>query len=230
MATISQQMRQNDNRKLAFKPVRSVGFIGTSETQVPDSLYGEDDQLKDFKNEGWLPTGLVTTEGYTFSREIEREAINAFGYTSPIMNPITAVPRTISFTPFEVTRKHMLRIAIGAETEGITMNPRTGEVVIQEPEMPVDFEFPFLVLGEGGPADENFVQGKGFYSVRLQTTAEEVWGNEGTAAKQWTLDVFTGSESGVPIQHYFGGTGMLAHHDDLGFELASEGGSGGSGE
>jgi len=220
MASISQQMTSNDNKNLAFKPVRSIGFMGTDETQIPDSLF-EDGQLKDFKAEGWLPTGLITPEGFTFSREIEREAINAFGYTSPIMNPITAVPRTIAFTPYEVVRKHLLKITIGTELEGVTMDPETGEVVIQEPEMPVDFEFPFLVLGEGGPTDNNMIQGKGYYKVSLQTTAEEIWGSEGTAAKQLTLDVFTGDDSGIPVQHYYAGSAMLAHHEAAGFELST---------
>jgi hypothetical protein len=222
MASISQQMRDNDNRNLVFKPVRSVGFIGTDETEVPDSLF-EDGELKDFKAEGWLPVGLVTPDGFTFSREVEREALNAFGYTSPIMNPITAVPRTIAFTPYETVRKHLLEITLGADLGAATMDPQTGEVVIQEPEMPIDFEFPFLVLGEGGPADNNMIQGKGYYSVQLQTTAEEIWGSEGANAQQLTLDVFTGDESGVPVQHYFAGTALLANHEAAGFEQATAG-------
>lgn len=220
MVSVSQQQSANENKNLVFKPTRFVGFIGDADTSVPDSLF-DAGQLRDFKSDGWLPTGLVTPEGFTFSREIEREAINALGHTSPILNPITSVPRTITFTPFEAVRKHLQKIAIGTELEGITMDPQTGEVVIPEPEMPVDFRFPFLVLGEGGPADNQMIQGKGFYEVQLQTTAEEVWGQEGTNARQWTLDVFTGDESGVPVQHYFAGTAMLAHHDAHGFEPAT---------
>lgn len=222
MATISEQRRENDNRKLAWKPNKAISFIKLDDPEIPASLY-EDGQLRNFKSEGWLPTGLVSSEGYTFAREVNREEVTALGYTSPILNPVTTVPRTISFTPFENVRKHLLAIALGTSLDDVPMDPATGEVVIDEPDMPVDFTFAFLVLGESGPADEHFVRGKGYPSVQLQGTAEEVWGSEGTNAQEWTLDVYAGEEEGIPVRHYFGGTGMVAHKDVIGFDPAPTG-------
>ena len=220
MTTISEMRRESDNRKLVFKPNKAVSFIGLPGVTVPESLY-EGGQLRNFKEEGWLPSGLVSSEGYTFAREMNREEITALGYTSPILNPVTTVPRTITFTPFENIRAHMLAIALGTDVSNVPMDPQTGEVVIDEPDMPVDLDFAFLVLGESGPADEHFVRGKGYFSVQLQGTAEEVWGSEGTNAQEWTLNVYAGEESGIPVRHYFGGTAMLAHKDVIGFDAAA---------
>ena len=63
--------------------------------------------------------------------------------------------------------------------------------------------------------------GKGYFSVKLQTTAEQVWGTEGTASNQITLNVFSGEESGVPVRHFMGGTGAMKHQDVLGFDLGT---------
>lgn len=220
MASISEQRRASDTRDLIFKPNKAIGFVGFGETKIPESLYDENGELLDFKEEGFLPTGLVSSEGYTFSREVEREEITALGYTSPVLNPITTVPRTISFTPFEAVRKHLLEIEYGTDLSGTTIDPQTGEFVFDEPDMPVDLKFSFLVLGEGGSADNHAVHGKGYFEVELQGTAEEVWGNEGSNARQWTLNVYAGQESGVPVRHFFGGNRYVAHADVVGFDPA----------
>ena len=220
MPTFAQIQRDADNRKLIRKIQKAVAFLDKSDVEMPTSMY-EAGSLIDLKTRGWLPVGLVSPEGYTFNREPESEDIDALGYASPVRTDTTRVARSVAFTPLERGRRHMLELQYGTDLTGITMDPVTGEIVFDEPDLPVDDEYKLLVLGQDGPADEQWVLGKGYFAAKLANTAEETWGREGAAASQLTLNIFSGEESGVPVRHFMGGTGALKYKDVLGFDLAA---------
>lgn len=221
MTTVRQMMQENDNRGLVRKIQRAVAFLGKGNAVMPEALFETSGQLKDLKADNWLPVGLVSPDGYTFGREPESEDISALGYASPVRSDTTVVARSVAFTPLEHGRKHMFELEYGTDLTGVTMDPSTGEVVFDEPDLPVDAEYKLLIIGADGPADNQWVLGKGYFSVKLQTTAEQVWGTEGTASNQITLNVFSGEESGVPVRHFMGGTGAIKHQDVLGFDAAA---------
>lgn len=218
MATVSQMQRENDRRGLIRKIQRAVAFLGKADAEMPEDLW-EGGELIDIATEGlWLPVGIVGSDGYNFGREPETEDVDALGYSSAVRSDVTTVARSVSFNPLEFGRKHMFELTYGTDLSGITQDPDTGSVVFDEPDMPVDAEYKLLIIGEDGPADNNWVLGKGYFSVKIQGTAEEIWGAEGTVSREITLNVFSGDESGVPIRHYFGGTGAVRHKDVLGFD------------
>lgn len=219
MPTISEQIAAADERGLVRKIQRAMAFIAPTTVELPESLYSTG-SLVDLKTSGFLPVGLVSPDGYSFSREIESEDIDALGYASPVRSDVTRVPRKVTFTALEKGRKHMLELTYGTDLSAVTQDAATGEVVFDEPDLPVNAEYRLIVVGEDGPAAENWVMGKGFFRVKLSGTAEEVWGREGAVSQQFTLDVFSDDEAGVPVRHYIGGTGAVAHKDVLGFSAA----------
>lgn len=216
MPTISEQIAAADERGLVRKIQRAMAFIAPTTVELPESLYSTG-SLVDLKTSGFLPVGLVSPDGYSFSREIEKEDIDALGYASPVRSDVTRVPRSVTFTALEKGRKHMLELTYGTDLSAVTQDATTGEIVFDEPDLPVNAEYRLIVVGEDGPAAENWVMGKGFFRVKLSGTAEEVWGREGAVSQQFTLDVFSDDEAGVPVRHYIGGTGAVAHKDVLGF-------------
>ena len=219
MPTISEQIAAADERGLVRKIQRAMAFIAPTTVELPESLYSTG-SLVDLKTSGFLPVGLVSPDGYSFSREIEKEDVDALGYASPVRSDVTRVPRSVTFTALEKGRKHMLELTYGTDLSAVTQDAATGEVVFDEPDLPVNAEYRLIVVGEDGPAAENWVMGKGFFRVKLSGTAEEVWGREGAVSQQFTLDVFSDDEAGVPVRHYIGGTGAVAHKDVLGFSAA----------
>ena len=220
MPTISEQIADADERGLVRKIQRAMAFIAPTTVELPESLYATG-SLVDLKTSGFLPVGLVSPDGYSFSREIEKEDIDALGYASPVRSDVTRVPRSVTFTALEKGRKHMLELTYGTDLSAVTQDAATGEVVFDEPDLPVNAEYRLIVVGEDGPASENWVMGKGFFRVKLSGTAEEVWGREGAVSQQFTLDVFSDDEAGVPVRHYIGGTGAVAHKDVMGFSAAA---------
>ncbi|MEH0058805.1 hypothetical protein QDX25_07245 [Auritidibacter ignavus] len=221
MATVNSLMARDDKRELIRKIQSACALLGSADAELPERLLTAKGKLVNLKSAGWRPVGMIGDKGYTFGREQETENIDALGYASPVRSDVTTVPRTISFTPLEKGRRHMLELQYGVDLSGVTQDPETGEIVFDEPDLPVNAEYKLLVIGIDGPKDREWVMGKGYGAVKLQNTAEEVWGREGAVASEITLDVFP-DENGVPVRHYLGGTGALAYKEVLGFEEATE--------
>lgn len=214
--TFETQRNDFDNRKLIRKLNKAIAVLAPKDVELPESLY-EAGELIDLKALGFLPVGKVSTDGYSFSREVEREDVTSLGYYSPDRRDVTNVPRSITFTANERGRKHMLELVYGTDLTGVTQDPVTGEVVFDEPETPVDREYRLLVIASDGPTEEEWLVGRGYPAVQLSSAGTESWAQEGAATTEITLDVYTDEELGFPVRHYMGGTGALAHSDDLGF-------------
>lgn len=222
MPSFDTQRTDYDNAKLIRKLNKSIAVIRRKDPEVafPTSLYGPDGQLIDLKAIGFKAVGKVSTDGYSFNREVSREAITSLGYYSPDRNDVTEVPRSIAFTANERGRLHMQELILGTDLSAVTQDPTSGEIVFHEPETPVDSDYELLVIASDGPTDENWLIGRGYPLVRVNNGGTETWSQEGAATTEITLDVFTDDETGVPVIHFMGGTGALRHSDDLGFTQA----------
>lgn len=219
MPTMASLQTEFDNRKLVRKIKRAVGLLAPTTVELPEALTGPDSLPIDLKTAGFLPVGLVTPAGYRFARDIEKEDVDALGYASYIRSDITRVARSITFTALQTGIKHMQELQYGVDLSGITQGVN-GEVVFDEPDLPIGEEYRFLVIGDDGPAAENSILGKGHGSVKLASVGEEAWSKEGALQREITLDVFTDDELGTPVRHYLGGTGAVAHKDVLGYTQA----------
>ena len=216
MPTFDALQQEADNRNLVRKIQKAVAFLAPKTVDLPESLYTTG-ELTDLAAAGWLPVGLVSPDGYNFSREVEKENIDALGYASPVRSDVTTVPRQVTFTALEKGRKHMMELVYGTNLDSVTQDPTTGEVVIDEPDLPVDAEYRLLIIGSDGPTAENWIMAKGYGAVKLASGGAETWGREGAVSTEITLDVFTDDELGVPVRHYIAGTGAAAHSDVLGY-------------
>lgn len=224
MPTIDTLRQEADSRGLVRKIQTALAMLAPITVALPESVYGADGSIMDFKAAGYKPIGLVTPDGYTFTREISTEDVNALGYTSAIRTDTTTVVRGVGFTGLESGRRHMLELKYGVDLSGVTQDPVTGEIVWDEPELPINEEYRLVILGSDGPALENWIQGRGFGRVKLGSTGDEQWGQEGAQQHEYTLNVFTDDEIGSPGRHYMGGTGALKHATDLGFTAAAPAG------
>lgn len=218
MAPTFDTIRQEaDSRALVRKVQKAVAFLAPKTVDLPETLFESVGSLVDLKAEGFLPVGMVSPDGYTFTREISKEDISALGYASAVRSDVTGVVRSISFTAIESFRRHMMELQYGTDLSAVTQSATTGEVVVDEPELPIGQEYRLIVLGSDGPATEEWIMGRGYGIVKLGTSGENTWGQEGALAQQYTLDVFTDDEIGTPVRHYFGGTGAVLHKAVTGF-------------
>ncbi|UXM92561.1 hypothetical protein [Paenarthrobacter sp. JL.01a] len=217
MPTFDTIRQEADDRTLIRKIQKAVAFLAPTSVDLPDTLFTGAGALVDLKAAGWLPIGIVTPDGYEFGRDVSKEDVSAFGYAGAARSDVTEVARSITLTPLEYGRKHMLELQNGTDLTAVTQNATTGEVVFDEPELPVGQEYRFLVIGSDGPADKNWIIGRGYGSVKLASTDSEKWGSSDPVTQPLTFDVFTDEEIGTPVRKYMGGTGAKAASTVLGF-------------
>ena len=217
MPTFDTIRQEADERALIRKIQKAVAFVAPNTVELPTTLFDVGGTLIDLKALGWLPVGMVTPDGYEFGRDINKEDVTALGYASAVRSDITEVARSITMTPLETGRKHMLELTLGTDLTAVTQNPTTGEIVIDEPDLPVGQEYRLLILGSDGPAAENWILGRGYGAVKLSATDSQKWGKGDPVQQPLTFDVFTDGEIGTPIKHFMGGTGAVKHKLALGF-------------
>lgn len=220
MPTFDTVRQDADERALIRKIQKAVAFLAPTTVDLPETLFSGAGTLIDLKTAGWLPIGMVTPDGYQFGRDVSKEDVSAFGYAGPQRSDVSEVARSISMTPLETGRKHMLELALGTDLSAVTQSTTTGEVVIDEPDLPVDKEYRLLIIGSDGPAAENWILGRGYGRVKLASTDSETWGSSDPVTQPLTFDVFTDSEIGTPVRRYIGGTGAVLHKTTLGFTQA----------
>lgn len=225
MPTFDTIRQEADNRAFVRKIQKAVAFLGPMSVDLPESLFmAGTTELIDLKATGYLPVGMVTPDGYTFGREVNKEDVNALGYASPVRSDVTSVPRSVSFTALENFKRHMLELKYGANLSATTQAlGANGEIIFDEPDLPIGEEYRLLVIGSDGPALANWILGKGYGTVKLAGTGDESWGQEGALGQEYTLDVFNDEGTGSPVRHYIGGTGpaLADNRTALGFNQAT---------
>lgn len=220
MPSFDEIQNEADERGLIRKILKAVAFIGKGDITLPEKILEAGGGLIDLKTLGWKPVGMVTPDGYKFGKDVSKEEVDALGYASPARTDITKVARSVSFTPLEHGRRHMLELKYGQDLSAITQDAATGEIVWDEVDLPIGEEYKLLILGNDGAASANWVLGKGYGSVKLAESGEETWGGDSPVASEITLDINVDKEVGSPVRHYMGGTGALKFKDVLGFTSA----------
>lgn len=223
MATFAELQREYDERKLIRKIQRAFAVLAPNSVELPtaDELFTAGGSILDLKADGWLPVGMVTPEGYQFGREVENSEVDALGYASAVREDVISVARSVTFRPLETGRKHIQELKYGVDLSNVEVDPVTGAYHFDEPDLPVNREYKLLILGADGPADELFLMGRGYGSVTLSEGGDESWGNEDPVGSEITLKILPDDQTGTPVRHYFGGSGVVKHADVMGYDLGA---------
>jgi len=217
MPTFATIQQDSDNRNLVRKIQKAVAFLAPTSVDLPTTLFGVGGALIDLKTAGWLPVGLVTPDGYEFGRDISKSDVSALGYASPVRSDVDSVARSVKFTALETGKRNLLEVTYGTDLSATTQAAASGEVVFDEPDLPVGQEYRLLIIGSDGPAADNWILGRGYGSVKLASTDSQKWGTSDAVTQSYTFDVFTDAEIGTPVRHYQGGTGAVKAQAALGF-------------
>lgn len=205
-----------DDASLVRKVLEAVMFIAPKSVSLPSSITtGGSTPALDEVPSGFLPVGMVSPEGYSISREVESEGIEALGYASEVRLDTMSVERSISFTPLESFKRHMLELKYGMDLSAIDPDSETGEIVFDEPSLPFNDQWRVLLIGADGPADAQWIMGFGFPNAQFDSSAEEAWAREGAKADALTIKILDDTDEGTAVRHYIGGTGVKSKIDDI---------------
>nr|DAM46417.1 MAG TPA: major tail protein [Caudoviricetes sp.] len=218
--TIAALKKKHNRRGNVRKGLNAVAFLAPPSVDLPEALTDAGGQLRELPA-GWLPIGLLGKDGLTFSADVSIEEVEALGYVESVRTDLVKAPKTVKLTALEAYRKHLQQLVYGVDLSQVKANKDTGEIVFDEAPLPLLEEFRLLTIMSDGPADDEWLVGRGFPRVKLNTIPEEAW--KGDDAVQFELEfaVFSDEVLGTPCRHFVGGTGAIKHLDSIGFEKAA---------
>lgn len=208
MPTFSTLKAAADSSSQVRKVLEAIAFWIPMSVPLPTQLLDEQKQLVEMPT-GAVPLGLVTKDGYKFTTETSKSEVDAFGYSNPVRTDIDKAPKTIEFTLLQDGRKFTAGLVYGMDVSAVPTLP-TGEVVFDEPPIPVMEEGRLLLLGRDGVGTKEQFRARGYHRVKLAEVPEEAWASENPIQYPLKLDVLIDDAVGSPCRHYLGGKGFDA--------------------
>lgn len=203
-STFAELKNQADDASLIRRAAEGVAFLAPGDAPIPESITDPDGiKLKELPD-GYWPVGIVSTDGFVFSSDVDKLEAEGWGYSVPVYSAIVKAPKQIKFTPFERFKRHLQELTLGMDlSEVVPM--ASGEVVYDEPDLPETNDYRGFVLFKDGTAAKPFFRAKAFSLLRLAETDDETWSNdEDSIGQEHTLDVLQGPE-GFAVRHFMGG-------------------------
>lgn len=211
MPTFSELKNTADTPSLVRKALEGVVFMRrkTASTELPESILGTDKQPIDLVAAGFWPVGVMSTDGITWGREVEKAEVEAWGYADFVRTDIIKAPKTVQFAPMETDRRELMEIIYGMDLSAIAPGAN-GEVVFDEPSIPSGSEYEGVFLVRDGSVAEPYFRGMGLPRMKFSEMDEEVWQAEDPRQYSITFDIFTDDALGTPARHYIGGAAFDA--------------------
>lgn len=217
--TIQDMKKKADNFGLVRKIQNAVAFLAPVGTALPEKMLTAEGKLEELPA-AFLPVGLVTPSGYEYGTETETAEVEALGYMEPVRKDIVKVTKSVTFTAYETFKKHVLELIKGVDLSAVKQDPASGEIVFDEPAVPINREYVLVIIGQDGPPEAEWIVGRAYPRVKLEELPVEVWSKEDAVQSEIKLSVFNDSTVGTAVRHFIGGTGAVEHKDALGFEQA----------
>lgn len=217
-ATTADALQQSsDHTGLVRKTQLAVAWLAPSSVALPDTLTDATTGAPMSLPTGYWPAGIVNADGYTFTTSVDKSDVDALGYVQPVRSDITNVAKQIQFTTLESFKRELLELDLGIDLSAITQDSANGEIVFDEPTVPLFAEYRLVVIGIDGPASAQWIFGRGYPRVKLADLGDEVWNKADPIQHQRTLDILPDSTLGTPARNYIGGTAAKAASTVLGF-------------
>lgn len=217
MPTFAELKNTADTPTLVRKALEGVVFLRrkTASTTIPEAILDATKAPIDLTSEGFWPVGVMTTDGVTWGRDVEKAEVEAWGYGSPVRTDIIKAPKTVSFTALESDRRQLAEIVYGMDLSSVTAGAN-GEVVFDEPPIPSSDEYELVVLTRDGSTGTPYFRGAACPRVKLAEIDDEVWQAEEARQYPLTFDVLDDDELGTAIRHYIGGAAFDASKQGFG--------------
>lgn len=211
MVTFAEMKDGADSPDKIRKALQGVAFAAPMTAACPATILDTTDGslLALPEADNWEPIGIVGTDGFVFSSDLNKVETEAWGYSVPPRTDIDKAPKQVKCTPLEMQRRLLQEIALGVDLSAVTATAN-GEIVFEEPDLPEDEDRRLFVMYFDGTPAKPFYRAKCFSKVKRSELGDENWNSEDSAAgREITFDVSTGPE-GWPVRHYLGGSAFDA--------------------
>lgn len=213
--TIASLKQEADHPELIRKIQNAVAFLAPMSVAMPESIFGTDGALQPLPS-GFFAVGMTAKEGYTFGAEVEKAEVEALGYAEPVRTDITKVAKSVEFISYETLKRNLQEVLYGVDLSTVKQTA-AGVVTFKEAPLPQFSEYRLIVVGADGPADNEWITGRGYPRVKIGEIPEEVWNAEDAVQAKLKFDVMTDATLGTSVIHYRGGTGAVKSKTVLGY-------------
>lgn len=211
-----------DVRKAQEELVRKAldGAVFRADVTAPHisatDLFGPDGSLKVLPT-GYADQGLLSTDGFSFSRDVSTSNTSAFGRTTPVRSDITGDTDTLNFVAIE-TNRQTIELGTGAVVAAGARDTANGSLEIKKPVRPKSRVYHWLTVAQ----DENEF-GEIYVCRYLPRGKITAYGDQaftsGDEPIGWSATVTGENDStwGSPGSWLFGGPGWKAIVASMGF-------------
>ena len=219
MTTIEALKKKHNKTGNVRKGLNAFAFLAPMTAQVPTAITDAGGALKEISSE-FIPLGLVTTDGMNHSADANSETVEALGYAEAVRTDLTKAPKTVKFKVLEPFRKGTQALVYGIDLSQVKADKTTGEITFDEAAIPALAEYRLLTVMADGPADDEWIVGRCYPRVKLNTIPEEKWAASDAIQFDLEFSAFMDETAGTSCRHYIGGSGAIKHRDAIGFEQA----------
>ncbi|PRX95571.1 hypothetical protein [Allonocardiopsis opalescens] len=209
--------------ELIRKALDGSAFLAPISSTAISTLTDPADKLLVALPAGYEDLGYVSTDGFSFGREVEEAQIRAHGATDPVRSDITADSSTLTVQCLE-TKLNTIGLYTGANMAGVLADFDTGEVVIDKPSRPRGQYYRLLKISVDLGDDGEIYIARFFPRAKVTNFDEQTFTSDGENPITWpvTLTAFTDSTLGFSERWLFGGPGWDAILTDMGFSRAPD--------
>lgn len=180
------------------------------------TLFGPDGALKALPT-GYEDQGLLSTDGFSFGREISTSNTSAFGRTTPVRSDVNGDTDTLNFVAIE-TNRQTIELGTGAVLTAGSRDATNGALEIKKPAKPKARIYRWLTVAQ----DEN-EYGELYVCRYLPRGKITAYGDQSFSSGDdpigWSATVTGENDSawGSPGSWIFGGPGWNALLAKMGF-------------
>ncbi|MDT0302900.1 phage tail tube protein [Streptomonospora wellingtoniae] len=208
--------------ELVRKALDGSAFLAPISSDPIDVLTDPTDMLLAALPEGYDDLGYVSTDGFSFGREVEQADIRAHGATDAVRSDITADSSTLTVQCIE-TKLNTIGLYTGADVSALEADATSGELVIDKPSRPRGQYYRLLKVSVDLGDDGEIYIARFFPRAKVTNFDEQAFTSDGETPITWpvTLTAFTDSTLGFSERWLFGGPGWTALLTDMGITQAT---------
>lgn len=213
---------QEKKSELVRKALDGSAFIAPYSADAITTLTDPTDKLLAALPTGYGDLGYVSTDGFSFGRDVEQSDIRAHGATDPVRSDITADTATLTVQCME-TKLQTIGLYTGAAFDSLEADGTSGELVIDKPRRPTSRYYRVLKVSVDLTDDGELYIARFFPRAKVTSFDEQAYTSDGENAITWpvTLTAFVDSVEGCSERWLFGGPGWDALLTSMGIPKAA---------
>lgn len=201
-----------------FKALGGIIWVADTVTSIPSAFTtGANADLLQLDPGSWFKLGLITKgEGVTFSREVNTEVEESWGYNEPTRTDITSDITSAAFTLQETTRQ-TLELYDFVDLSAVTPDATTGEVAYNKPTSTSPVYKRMIYMAVDGAGTDRRYRFKIMPRAQVIGVTDEVWSQAAATKYPLTIRATVDAALGYAVRNVLAGPGQKSRNAAAGF-------------